>query len=282
MLRRDGDCFPEVTGDGGSGAVSSVLKRPQVILPLASKKRRVLVGCLPQVAADLPPLAPVRRLRRAPAPGTRSSRQAKVKIAQKAGQSYLQQCSVRPRTRELYLQAWDLFKSFAKEHDLRLSTPSGMEAALLSYFDHLWAEGQHAACGRKVLTAVMYLHPELATARGGTLQAVRQALRGWGRLTPLRTRLPTPWEVICLLCQELVRRGCWSMAAACLLSVVFYFRPSELLSLRVCQLIRPLKKGHWSHHQWTVILHPRELGQPSKTNQWDDARALDHPDHAFL
>lgn len=31
-----------------------------------------------------------------------------------------------------------------------------------------------------------------------------------------------------------------------------------------------------------MILHPRELGQPSKTNQWDDARALDLDDHAFF
>lgn len=72
------------------------------------------------------------------------------------------------------------------------------------------------------------------------------------------------------------------MAVATLACVIFYFRPSEALALKVCQLVTPMTEGHWSHRFWTVMLRPKELDLPSKTKQWDDFRALDLEDHAFF
>lgn len=58
--------------------------------------------------------------------------------------------------------------------------------------------------------------------------------------------------------------------------------PPARLSLKVCQIVRPMTEGHWSHRFWTVILHPKEFGLPSKTNQWGDSKALDLEDHTFF
>lgn len=85
-----------------------------------------------------------------------------------------------------------------------------------------------------------------------------------------------------MISQELVSQNLWSMAAAVLASVIFYFRPSEALSLKVCQVVPPLLHGHRCHRRWTILLHPAELGRPSKTSQWDDARNLDLADHEFF
>ena len=101
-------------------------------------------------------------------------------------------------------------------------------------------------------------------------------------MTPSMSRLPTPWEVICLLCWALVNAHRWAMAAATLMCAIFYLRPSEALQLKVCQLVAPLHGMHQCHRRWTMILHPMELGRPSKTNQWDDSRILDLEDHAFF
>ena len=77
-------------------------------------------------------------------------------------------------------------------------------------------------------------------------------------------------------------KGQWEMAVATVMCVIFYLRPSELLDLRTCQLVPPLTDGRSYQRRWTLVLHPMELGRPSKTNRWDDSRMLDLDEHQFL
>ena len=292
MLRRDAACSRRASGSGGrepyevaslsrhTGSSSSGWSSAAVLPVLARVPAQEL---LPRA------LAPVRRSAAKTASSTRlkQSQRARVRDTREVTVaeeqlSYLQRASVRPRTRTLYSQAWEELIVWCRLMSMSFSTEQEMERSLLDYFDHLFFEGAHHSKGSRVLTAVLFFRPEWSRQRGQFLVKTRQALRGWAKLTPSMSRLPTPWEVICLICRLLVREGNWHMAAAVLMCAVFYFRPSEALQLQVCQLVPPLLNMHHSHRRWTVILHPMELGQPSKTNQWDDSRILDLEDHKFL
>ncbi|CAK0878632.1 unnamed protein product, partial [Prorocentrum cordatum] len=196
--------------------------------------------------------------------------------------SYLQAASVRPRTQQLYLESWQSFEDWARCRLLPLQSEKQVDDALVGFFDYQYFEGAHSSLGSRLVSATCYFNPQWGRQRGSHLAAARQAFRGWALKCPSMSRLPTPWEVVCLLCDWLVRNDRWSMAVAVLMCVVFYLRPSEALSLRRCQLVPPLPSGGKHHSRWAVILHPMELGQPSKVNKWGDSRPLDLPDHNFM
>lgn len=56
----------------------------------------------------------------------------------------------------------------------------------------------------------------------------------------------------------------------------------EFETLRVGDIIRPVKKGGPIYQFWSILLHPQEEGVPSKTQQWDEALTLDLAYHSYL
>ena len=62
------------------------------------------------------------------------------------------------------------------------------------------------------------------------------------------------------------------MAAFTLLCVTGYFRPGELLAVRRCDLVPPSDRAL---NSWSVLLHPEEMGRPSKTGVYNDSVSLD-------
>ena len=59
-----------------------------------------------------------------------------------------------------------------------------------------------------------------------------------------------------------------------MMSLSAYGRPSEILRLRVFSLIRPAQGVTSS---WSLLMSPEELGQPSKTGEYDVSLLLDSP-----
>ena len=57
-----------------------------------------------------------------------------------------------------------------------------------------------------------------------------------------------------------------------LIMFVCYLRPSELLRLRVQDLVHPTLTKKWHG----LLLHPQEDGQPSKTGIYDDGVSMDN------
>ena len=60
-----------------------------------------------------------------------------------------------------------------------------------------------------------------------------------------------------------------------LLAFGCYLRPSEPHKLQVQDLIPPVKGSCFKH--WSILLHPLERGVSSKTQEYDESLAIDHP-----
>ena len=90
-------------------------------------------------------------------------------------------------------------------------------------------------------------------------------------MTPTVTRKPLPWPFWAGMAVELAS-SVPAMGVFTLMCVSTYCRPSELLSLRRCDLVAPspgvLK---W----WSLLLFPEEEGRASKTSQFNDSIELD-------
>ena len=140
---------------------------------------------------------------------------------------------------------------------------------------------RRSECGELYVVASVNFHrPELRGSQ--ILPRTHQSLKGWRVLCPPRSRMPLPYEVICLLSREAVLKGKIEISLALLLTFFCYLRPTEYEKLRVCDIVAPVAKGGEAYRWWSVLLHPMEMGIPSKTAQWDEALRLDLPYQQFL
>ena len=196
--------------------------------------------------------------------------------------SHLQVNSVKSTTRSMYFRAWMALLNWLEEVVLPHGTEAEMDASLVAFFDYQYFEGEHSSLGQQTLASVTHFRPEWGRQHGVRLAQARQALRGWRRLAPPRSRLPTPWEVVCMITNWFVKEELWDMGVACVMAVIFYLRPREAVQLRVKQLVPPLAEGGRQHARWCLILCPEEVGQPNKTGQYDISRPLDLVDHQFF
>jgi integrase len=80
------------------------------------------------------------------------------------------------------------------------------------------------------------------------------------------------------VCAQLCAKGEHSMAVFVLLSVECYLRPSEALRLRKKDLVAPSAFSTC----WGLVLNPEEVGDPSKTLEFDDSLLIDSPWIQFL
>ncbi|CAK0801523.1 unnamed protein product [Prorocentrum cordatum] len=161
----------------------------------------------------MPAMAPARRGRRSRAKVAAARGPARRRWAVDAApaafgrMSSLQLESVRPRARKLYQASWEAFEEWASAQKLPIESEDDLETAMLDYFDCKYFDGVHSSLGGRLVCAACYLRPEVSRQRGARLARVRQALRGWCLRAPSQSRLPTPWEVVCLLADFFVRRG---------------------------------------------------------------------------
>jgi hypothetical protein len=149
---------------------------------------------------------------------------------------------------------------------------ANMDEMMVAYFNHLYFSGHRPSKGERTLAALMMTDPSYALR--GTLRVPRawRALKGWQRLTPVVSRKPLPWPFWTFLAEEMVRSGRTSMGVFTVLCVSAYMRPSELMSVRRCDMIPPCR-GVLAH--WSMVLFPEEVGRPSKTMKFNDSICLD-------
>lgn len=197
------------------------------------------------------------------------------------GKTALQSLAVSSRTRERYLA---ILMSLSKHMELaRVSPQSEVEwdSEVARLMDYLFADGEPAATGEKLLAAVLWRHPSLARSAGGRMALSRQALRGWRRVMPSAGRLPIPYPVVAMLAMVLMARGKSDLALLALLATEAYCRPSEPLLLR-CGDVIPGEEGQKGLTAVSILLHPFELGQPAKNQEFDQSVMLDLPRHRAL
>lgn len=133
--------------------------------------------------------------------------------------------------------------------------------------------GEDLSLGNYVVAAVLHRHPELRER--GWLARAQQSLKGWRKLCPPKSRMPLPYEAVCLVALTAIRQGLVQEALAMLLTFGLYLRPTEFQHLRVQDIVKPVKKGAKVYKYWSVLLHPLEEGVPSKAQQWDEALTMD-------
>ena len=125
---------------------------------------------------------------------------------------------------------------------------------------------------------MMMLEPEFSVMGRRRVPRAWRALRGWKRLTPVVTRKPLPWPFWAGLATELGKVNP-SMARFTQMCVSGYCRPSELLSMRRCDLVPPAVGVLTS---WSILLFPEEVGRASKTQQFNDSVEMDDTRILFL
>ena len=195
-----------------------------------------------------------------------------------AKSSLLETKSVSEATLKNYRESLGRFKEFASRCSLPLNGDANVDAALVLYFTAEYFRGGHPSRGERTLAGLMMLEPEFSVMGRRRVPRAWRALRGWKRLTPVVTRKPLPWPFWAGMATTL---GLENPGMACftLMCVSGYFRPSELLSMRRCDLVPPAA-GVLT--VWSILLFPEEVGRASKTQQFNDSVEMDDERILFL
>ena len=212
-------------------------------------------------------------------------RQAAVgtELLRRGDLSLTQSASVRPATAKEDQGLFDQIVEFeATTLGKTADNEMEMDSVLIRLFDNWFLEGEGLSIGQKSLAALIYFRPHFGRGAGCRLVGARQALRGWRRLDPPVSRLPLPWAIVAMISNHLCLQNQYESALICLLCFFTYFRPSEPFKLLGKHIIPPVLLAGPGHQYWAITLHPYELAQPSKTQEFDESVLLDRPESWFL
>ncbi len=133
---------------------------------------------------------------------------------------------------------------------------------MCDYFDYLYFSGAQAHEAEKSKAALVHCLPDLNIQT--SLPRMLRALNGFRKLSPGSSRFPLPWEVLGAMIGWLTSFGHAEMALALIVMFTCYLRPSELMWLRICDVM---------HHgkRWIINLAPGDTGRTTKTGLTDEA-----------
>lgn len=157
---------------------------------------------------------------------------------------------------------------------------SQLDSLVHEYLEEKYRDGEDLSVASYITAAVMFHVPRCKAMQG--LPKSQQALKGWRRLCPPRSRMPVPYEVVCLIAQHAVRMKKLEIGLVLLFIFQLYLRPGEAFRVRVQDIVKPVKKAGKAYQHYSVTLNPTEVGVPSKTMQWDEMLALDLQYQKFM
>ena len=191
--------------------------------------------------------------------------------------TFLERNAVGLVTRPQYDSLMGELTSFGKlfQVDFTQTTPvdqdvEKIDECLVEFADQAFFEDQPSSYGDRIAAALYDWWPAFGKRGCLSLPRFGRARQGWGRLAPGTTRDGLPWLSLCLSLNYLKGLGHKEVCLALLTMFVCYFRPSELLSLEVQDLVKPTR----SIPHFALLLHPQERGVSSKTGEWDDGLSL--------
>ena len=156
-----------------------------------------------------------------------------------------------PGSQQRYLNLAAAFRDHVKERHRRVlpkvHPPPDLDELLYGFVHERFWEGDELFDATAVLAAMGWTFP--AAGRHGSffLPLTRQALAGFARLSPLRSRLPLPPPVTSAIANAIVWRGRRRQAIGVKVGEAGYLRPGELCGLRRRQLIAPASRLR-AHH----------------------------------
>ncbi|CAK0896651.1 unnamed protein product [Prorocentrum cordatum] len=182
----------------------------------------------------------------------------------------LRALSVTVAARAKYLHQWEEFALWLATASVALRAETA-DDPLAQWMGQQYAEGWNPERGARMLATLKFMMPQFAR-RGLGLPKALQSLRGWRRRVPARAGLPLPWEVVALVAARLIDVGQTRAAIYVLVTFAGYLRPPEALRALGSRLIPPAPGGACGG--WSLVLRPRELAVPSKTQVRDEVSAL--------
>ena len=194
-----------------------------------------------------------------PASTTSRADVARRRAARAGGQpaGYLRTLLVGKATAKRYTVAVEGFEEWARGRTPRadLNDSAAVDDEMEKYFEHLYWDGAAPAAGRMVLFGWLWVR---RLGRGiHLLPRSRDALRGWTKGAPEGARSPCPWIAALLGARTLAAWGPDGVVAARagLLQFDLYARPSEILNLRVRDVMPPRGRDRKYRH-WAVVIAP--------------------------
>ena len=180
------------------------------------------------------------------------------------GVTYLRVLTVSPPVAVRYWQSWKMVTKFVigKTSALpRALAQTAVDTCPLQLLDLAFFDGEELAMGRDAVASVMYFMAQWRRPQSLSLPLSTKALKGWEKLIP-----PCPLEVTFWAAQMAWQAGLFEVSLALLVIFMFTLRPSEVTKIRRKDLVPPGNSCKW----WTLILHPMELGEASKTLEYDE------------
>ncbi|CAJ1409470.1 unnamed protein product [Effrenium voratum] len=187
----------------------------------------------------------------------------------------LQESSVSKKCFQRYQFWWEQISQLVTNRSGGLKPAKVVDKVLATYLEEMYHNGEDVSSAQYVVAALCFFRPSLRTPGMVSLPKIKQSLRGWGKLSPPRSRLPVPWEVTCLLVEYAMKSNHVMIGLHILLMFTLYLRPSEALRIRQMDLVAPLKRARAGYQRWTVTLHPLEAARPSKTMEFDETLQFD-------
>ena len=189
--------------------------------------------------------------------------------------SYLARNSVRPETQDGYLKLLRDLSAWLGRRTFPQWLPEVWDEHLVEYLSWMFDRGVGYDRGARTLAAVLWGSSLVAGPLRHAFPQSCQCLSGWRRMEPPSSRPPIPFELMNLLVEELVAMGLvkYGLLVATLFET--YMRPSEAFAMRVNQIVPPRRGAGGVAAYLTMVIHPLELEQPGKTNEYDHSIALD-------
>ncbi|OLQ10494.1 hypothetical protein AK812_SmicGene5815 [Symbiodinium microadriaticum] len=192
----------------------------------------------------------------------------------------LRRSSVSSKTLKTYDKIWKEFQQWSQGRVHSQTSFQDLDSLLTAYLEHIYEQGEDLSKANYVTAAVIFNRPG---SKGlAAMPMAQQSMKGWRKLCPPRSRMPIPFEATCLLVQRAVECGRKEVGLVVILIFLLYLRPSEPFRLRVQDIVRPIRKAAGPYKKYAILLHPTEMGIPSKTQQWDEMLSLDLEVHRFL
>ena len=188
---------------------------------------------------------------------------------------YLKASSVKQPTLVKYKAAVGEFFLWSKSNSKYLGSISAVDEAMVLFFTDLCEDARPYNNASYCLYGWLCLKADEDAADKALLNRARGALKGWRSRFPGSSRFPVALAVFDLFALFFCEIFEFEAAAAVIIQVDGYLRPSEAVDLIGADVIKPVP--FLSAHVWGVILGNASQGKVTKTGQIDDTVLFNTP-----
>lgn len=154
----------------------------------------------------------------------------------------LEYASIKEPARKDYCRKLEGFYAFVVKYEMDIRNENLLDAALCEYAEHLYLDGEDSHYGQKLRAALEFDRPEFSREGGLALPRFKRALKGWRRLAPTQTRLPTPEMLKACVSGIFLHKGWKEEALFNEVTFSTYARPGETLRVMAEDVVPPGKE----------------------------------------